>query len=273
MGYRWPFITIRAGGMPYLGGEHNPTISEAKEVLRKTPWLRKKNIGFASRLRELRFAEEQKRKHNVAAGLLVAASGIPLYKGAGKFARIGLRPRIDKLMGRKVSHGKQVADYLEASEQVLNRGVTGKLTGMALRNPKHPVVKAVLPGSKSGIKKLDLEHYSAFRASPTEALDAWAGEVAASMRPGKARESHIAHYQKLQGHLQKLWSKGYNEREALRHVATDPIHENFFRRLAAHKAGPTKHYQKITAGLAAVPAGAGALVAGTTRKNNGGVRQ
>jgi hypothetical protein len=231
--------------------------------------LRKsKKLRLSARLREIRFQQEPPRKHNVAAGLLVAAGGLPLYKGAGKFARIGLRPRIDRLIGNKVSHGKQVADYLEATQHVLNRGITGKLAGVALRNPKHPVVKALLPGAKSGIKKLDLAHYSAFRSSPTEALDAWAGEVAASMRPGKAREAHIAHYQKLQGHLQNLWSKGFNEREALRHVATDPVHENFFRRLAAHKAGPTKHYQKITAGLAAIPATAGAAVAATTRKND-----
>lgn len=256
----------------YHGGERLEPIAGGPGFLN---WVRKPRppeapaVPFSSRLKEIRFAEEQKRKHNVAAGLLVAASGIPLYKGAGKFARIGLRRHIDRFMGNPVSHGKQVADYLEATQHILNRGATGKLTGMVLRNPKNPLVKSLLPGAKSGIKKLDLEHYSAFRSSPTEALDAWAGEVAASMRPGKAREAHIAHYEKLTGHLQKLWSKGYNEREALRHVAADPVHENFFRRLAAHKAGPTKHYQKITAGLAAVPATAGAAVAATTRKQNG----
>lgn len=221
--------------------------------------------------------EEPKRKHNIAAGLTVAAAGLPIYKGAAKFARIGLRPKISQFTGESLSHGKQVVDYLEASQHLLNQGITGKLTGLALRHPKAPIVKRImgrgpseLGSSKSGINKLTREHYSAFRSSPTEALDAWAGEVHAKLRPGIQQTTHLEQYNKLQSHLSDLWSKGYNEREALRHAATDPRHEQLFRRLNKFKAGPTKIYQKVTAGLAAVPAGAGAAVAATTRKNANG---
>lgn len=53
-GYRWPFVTIRAGGIPF-SGLATPTISEAKQVLRKDPWLRKKNIGFETNFSSVPF--------------------------------------------------------------------------------------------------------------------------------------------------------------------------------------------------------------------------
>lgn len=229
---------------------------------------------LSARNRIIRFQEKPEKHHRLLAGALVAASGIPLYKGAGKFTRIGLRSHIDKLAGKSTNYGKVVADYLEASQHILNQGITGKLAGVALRNPKSAPVKwligkgpAELGSARSGINKISREHFSSFRASPTEALDAWAQEVHGQLRPGIQRETHQKQYFQLTKHLNDLHTKGYNDREALRHAANDPQHNQIFKRLAAFKAAPIKNYQKISAGLASVPAKAGLAIAATTKKD------
>ncbi len=256
-------------------GEAADTIRGVRRGRRKVvAWLRSK-LHLQSKLKEIRF--EDKRKHNVGAGLLVAAAGLPLYKGAGKFARAGLRGRIDAFAGRPHNYGKQVADYLEGSQHVLNQGVTGKIAGAALRNPAHPMVKKALrlvpAGPRSelgsvegGINEATREHFGAFRSSPTEALNAWAGELVQSASP-KLQPKLESRYNKLSSHLQDLWSRGYNEREALRHVASDPAHREIFKPLASYKQGVTRNYAKVVAGAAALPATAGLATAATTRKN------
>ncbi len=249
------------------------TISGSRRLGRRgLEWLRSK-LHFQSRLNEIRF-EEAKRKHNVGAGLLVAAAGLPLYKGAGKFARVGLRSRIDKFAGRATSHGKQVADYLEASQHVLNQGVTGKLVGAALRNPSHPIVKkalrmvpagprAELGSVEEGLNKATQEHFSSFR-EPTGGMHAWVSELMAH-KPVNAAANE-ARYLKLQDQLSQLTKEGYNEREALRHAAKDPVHEKLFRPMVQYKNSVVPNYTKIVGAAAAVPAAAGLGVAATTRK-------
>jgi len=255
-------------------------VGEAKEkdFFKKVAQGKISKEELSSRLEEIRF-QEPKRKHNVAAGLAVAAAGIPLYRGAGKFARIGLRSRIDKLAGNPTNYGKQVADYLEASQHILNQGITGKLTGSALRHPESAPVKWLIGKSpkiwdvgspKSGIHPHVLEHYSAFRHSPASALDSWHKEAVSEWRGRKNPEvvKELKKGQKvLSAHLQDLRFRGYNEREALREATKEPLHSNYFRRLIAYKGNPVKNYQKVTTGLAAVPATAGAAVAATTRKD------
>jgi hypothetical protein len=258
------------------------TISGSKRIgKRALRWLRSK-LHLQSKLKEIRF-EESKRKHNVGAGLLVASAGLPLYKGAGKFARVGLRSRIDQFAGRPMSHGKQVADYLEASQHVLNQGVTGKLVGAALRNPSHPVVKkalklvpagprAELGSVEKGINKVTQEHFSSFR-EPTEGMQAWVSELMAH-KPAHSKVNE-SRYLKLQDQLSQLTKEGYNERQALRHAARNPEHEKLFRPMMQYKSSVVPNYTKVVAGAAAIPATAGLAVAATTRKNksaSGGAR-
>jgi hypothetical protein len=250
---------------------------------------------FKSKTRPIHFEAngEPKRKHNIGAGLAIAAAGIPLYRGAGKFARIGLRPRIDKALGKPLNYGKRVADYLEGSQHILNQGITGKVAGSILRNPKSPVIKKILStvphgkelGGAKGLKQTAVEHYSSFRHSPTAALDSWHQEAVDAYRAKKHPETgekftakKLAARKKvademdvgrenLKAHMDLLKYQGYNEREAVREAAKEPLHNDYFRRLFAHKAGPAKRYLAQSAGLAALPAGAGAAIASTTRKN------
>jgi hypothetical protein len=252
--------------------------------------IRARVLELRSMIRPILF--EAERKHNIGAGALVAAAGLPLYKGAFKFGRVGLRGKIDRFMGRPQNYGKQVADYLEASQHVLNRGVTGKLAGVALRNPQSSVVKklvglgpAELGSGAEGLNKMNREHFSAFRSSHNEGLSAWIGEHKhqaegkfVSVGKGKKKkqvpltEIVEGRANKLYDDLSDLWAnKGYNEREALRHVVKDPqAHRELFRNLATMKTPVVGNYAAITGGLATVPATAGLAVAATTRKNRDG---
>lgn len=215
---------------------------------------------------------ESQKKHNVGAGFLVAASGLPLYKGAAKFSRVS------GLLGKSGGAGHKVADYIEASGHILNEGITGKIAGVALRNPTHPAVKWALGkapalselGGSKGLNKVAREHFSAFRSSHTGGLDAWTEELINhwdSKNPKISNEIR-KHAATLQGHLGELWNKGYNEKEALRHAADDPRHQKLFTRMIAYKADVVPTYAKITAGLAAAPLTAGAAIAATKRKTS-----
>lgn len=229
----------------------------------------RKRLGLTSGL--VRF-EEPKRKHNLLAGAAIASIGIPQARGAFKFTRAALNPRIGRFTGKGTHYGKMVADYLEGSQQVLNRGPIGKLAGVVLRNPQAaPVKKAVkwIGGGSSGVNKLNREHFSSFRASPTEALLSWTEEVEAAQRAGSlGARKHGLQSEAAFKHIRDLTAnKGYNETEAIRHVAMNPKHQELFRRLATFKGEYFPRYAQISSGIAAAPLTAGAGVAATKRKN------
>lgn len=234
---------------------------------------------------------QPKKKHNLLAGAAVAAAGIPLYKGAFKLGRVHFAPQISHWTGKPQHYGRQVADYIEASQHVLNQGISGKISGLMLRHPQSHAVKQIVgPG---GMTDLGRQHYSSFRANATEALDAWGAEVSdhygkraaaakKARQPNVAKallskqEEHNAKHIEIQEHLSNLWKQGYNEKEALRHAAEQPEHQDYFRRLItfkkepgadqAGKIGPIRSYAEMSAGLSAAPLAAGAAVAATKRK-------
>lgn len=245
------------------------------------------------------FAEKERsglQKAGIAAGVGAAAVGASFMPAATKLWRIQAREAakkaqsaISKTKGMKNivrsplddpnRGGKIVADYLDASQLAMNRGLHGKVIGKVLQhakaNPGGRVSKTI--GGDFGVS-----HYARFRAGPKEALGHWDWELGESNAlKGKGRGPDWL--TKRQGNIargrdsahaeinNRLWNHGENESEAIRHVATNSQSKDtreYFDLLAAHKAGAAKMYAKkalIAPGL--IVAG-GATAAASSRKKD-----
>lgn len=221
------------------------------------------------------FAEKERsglQKAGIAAGVGAAAVGASFMPAATKLWRIQAREAakkaqsaISKSKGMKNiiksplddpnRGGKIVADYLDASQLAMNRGLHGKVIGKVLQhakaNPGGRVSKTI--GGDFGVS-----HYARFRAGPKEALGHWDWELGESNAlKGKGRgpdwltkrQDNIARGRDS-AHAEinnRLWNHGENEGEAIRHVGTNSQSKDtreYFDLLAAHKAGAAKMYAK-----------------------------
>ena len=254
------------------------------------------------RLRELavkEFADPKKeplslkQKVGIGAGLGAAAVGATLMPAAASMFRIksrnlahsalawgaskrGLRAIIKPPKGDPNRHGRFVADYVEAAQSVLNKGVQGKIAGKVLQhakaNPKGKVAKAV--GGELG--DYGVSHYARFRSGPREAMAHWDSEVGdlinhkgkqkgilgadnnivAGANPNAVRTVNRRRGEMDRGRKavndeinEQLWHHGKSESEALRHVAENTKNKDslaYFRNLAHHNAGAADKYAKIS---------------------------
>jgi hypothetical protein len=248
------------------------------------------------RLRELAAKSESStaQKIGLAAGLGTAALGVSflpasaklaaiqgreiLHRAAGKASQVrGLRkvvrpPNVDANRG-----GRMVADYLDASQAALNRGLHGKLAGAVLRyaseNPGSLIAKKIGGDFK-------VSHYARFRSGPKQALGHWDWEVGELYKNKKLRPGRL---EKIQAEMDRgrraveqemnseMWRRGKSEGEALRHVAANTQNADaraYFDRLAMTKAGVAKQYAKMGA-LAPGAIMAGGGLAWASRKREG----
>ena len=254
------------------------------------------------RLRELavkEFADPKKeplslkQKVGIGAGLGAAAVGATLMPAAASMFRIksrnlahsalawgaskkGLRAIIKPPKGDPNRHGRFVADYVDAAQSVLNKGVQGKIAGKVLQhakaNPKGKVAKAV--GGELG--DYGVSHYARFRSGPREAMAHWDSEVGdlvnhkgkqkgildadnnivAGANPNAVRTVNRRRGEMDRGRKavndeinEQLWHHGKSESEALRHVAENTKNKDslaYFKRLAHHNEGAADKYAKIS---------------------------
>jgi hypothetical protein len=239
------------------------------------------------------FAEGERsglQKAGIAAGIGAAVVGAGFMPAASRLWRIQAREaatvaqskaaksRVLKKFVKSPTNdpnrgGKIVADYLDASQLAMNRGVRGKVIGKVLQH-----AKANPGGAASKVIGGDfaVSHYARFRAGPKEAMGHWDWEVGETYK-GKKRPAEWL--QKRQSEMTKgrdsaqaeinkrLYDHAESESEAIRHVASNSQSKDtrdYFDRLAAHKAGAAKMYAKkalIAPGLI-VAGGSTAAVAG-----------
>jgi len=198
----------------------------------------------------------------IAAGGLLAATSLPLLRGAARFAGARFRPTLaravrplNKEWAKSIgSHGKRVVDYIEGSQQMLNRGVTGKLAGLAIqRNTLNQPAKGLL-------------HTAKFRAGPSSAFSHWTKEVSEKIRPGASADLHATQSRSALAQMNSLMKKGGNESEALKEVATSGAHADLMRRMITSKSKNAKDYSDVTAVIAGAPVAAGAGIYATRNK-------
>jgi hypothetical protein len=293
---------IAGGGLAAAAGYAASKISSRKEMSSRSRLIQfkeKKNDHKALRTAAIAGGVGAAA---VGAALLPGASSLMKIQGRevmsglkGKLSTTkGLRSFINPPKADPNRGGRMVADYIDASQKFLNQGVHGKVLGAALghakRNPEGPVSKAIqkIPGSKGDF---GISHYARFRAGHREALNHWDWEVGemikkrpavstlwGSKKPkGVSKEAHIAsEHETLRTGREKthaaineqLWTKGLNEQDAIRHVATrteDPEIRGYFNKLAITKSGAAKGYAKKALLSPGLIAGGGATaVAGAT---------
>lgn len=231
-------------------------------------------VEFAATLTQ----PEPKRKHRLVLGAALAAPALPLLHGSAKLAQAAWGPKIGKVIGKIAPEtGKRIASsagrmeaYIEGANIASNRGLGGKVAGAILQNPKSKAAKLLVPGKQAR------SHYSAFRASPREALDATFGETLHAIQkkkniPAKMKASLLDKHMQEAGaaldHFDDLTAnKGYNTMEALKHVTRDPRHAAVLRR-GLPKIEYAPQYAGIAAGAAAVPLAVGGAVAATKKRD------
>jgi hypothetical protein len=242
-------------------------------------------IEFAAALPAPPKEEKKKGGHRLLIGAAIAAPAIPLARASLSFAASAYRPalaaqvrKVSPRLAGKIHHpGKQIFDYIEGSQQALNKGVTGKIAGHIIQNPKSRVGKILVP------HKVARSHYSSFRAGPKEAFTSmleevgsnYGGKVSSGKNPPAVRaagQRKLDSYMDEMGHAltdfdNLIQTKGFNEREALRHVTSDQAHANLMRKLVP-KTSWAPRYAQVTGTLAAPPLIAGAAVASTRKKYN-----
>jgi hypothetical protein len=220
------------------------------------------------------FAEEQKksglRKAAIAGGLGVAAAGASLLPGAVPMLRLQGRRLLAQKTGKKSAtyHGENVADYLDASQGALNRGVHGKIAGKVLQRAQKD------PNSRLHKKlgRYRVDHFARFRAGTKEALGHWDYEVDANLKnKGLKRmsESLAKGRKRTQDAVnEQLWKHGKNESEALRAVAKNPDKDvqDYFRHLSRSKDKVYGGYAKKAALAPALVVAGGATAAAASRK-------
>jgi hypothetical protein len=243
-------------------------IKAIAEALRRDP------NSFAKKGRVTHFAEEQKksglRKAAIAGGLSVAAAGASLLPGAVPMLRLQGRRLLAQKTGKKSAtyHGENVADYLDASQGALNRGLHGKIAGRVLQRAQKD------PNSRLHKKlgRYGVDHFARFRAGTKEALGHWDYEVDANLKnKGLKRmsESLAKGRKRTQDAVnEQLWKHGKNESEALRAVAKNPAKDvqDYFRHLSRSKDKVYGGYAKKAALAPALVVAGGATAAAASRK-------
>jgi len=272
----------------------------------------KELAAFTGRLIEFSKQEKEKlstkQKIGVAAGLGAAALGASFMPAAASMMRIQGREmlragsqRASQIKGLQKfvrppgadanRGGRMVADYIDASQAGLNRGIHGKVIGAVLKrakeNPNGWIAKK-LGGD------FQTSHYARFRAGPKSALDHWdwevgeminsqtkgrinpkTGKMKKALNPEKAK---AATDEMARGRSafesewkDKMYRGGMSESEAIRDVATNTkntdIHA-YMDRLAATKAKVAGAYAAkglVAPGLV-VAGGGGAYAASRKEK-------
>jgi len=260
------------------------------------------------RLKEFAAEKEKmslKRKAGVAAGLGVAGVGASLMPAAASMMKIpgrritrealskaskvkGLRGVFKPPAADLHAGGRMVADYLDASQEAMNRGVQGHVAGAILRHAKKNPEGFI---SKNIGGSFQTEHFARFRAGHKEALGHWDWEVgelykhrakgvvnpkSGKMKKGMSPEALAQKHEKLRkgreaAHAEinaRLWKHGENESEAIRHVATKTQNADvrgYFDELAMTKARAAEGYaKKALLAPGAVAAGGAAAAASAT---------
>jgi hypothetical protein len=244
--------------------------------------------------RVIEFSEEKKKlttgqKIGVAAGLGTAAVGAAFLPAAMKMgAIVGRRSLYDakakasasRILGRVVktpnvdpnAGGRMVADYIDASQTALNKGLHGKVAGAVLRHASKNPDGLVAKGLGGGYK---VSHYAGFRGGHKRALGHWDWEVDLARETQLGKDSPALNAWRKRADRQRkavekeindeMYHRGRNEGEALRHVASSSQNkdvQNYFRRLAASKADAADGYAKmslVSPGLIAAGGGTTAL--------------
>lgn len=243
----------------------------------------------------------------LAGGIATAAASLPLL-------RVGARGAFIKkgLIARNPRHTAQnVADYIQGADNLLNKGITGKISGK--------IVQSSIRGrTASGGDLFNPRHFGNFRAGPLNALKHWDAEHSwqiehkvaersgdLSVKSGDVGKTIAAvrnrppngmnhglwnkyldkqqrtvdemHYGREKTHaaIHEQINQGKNEIEAIKHVAynsSDPQVQNYFTHLHNSKLKGFKQYAKIaTISPGLIAGGAAATVYG--RKKNENPRQ
>jgi hypothetical protein len=249
-----------------------------------------------------------KQKVGVAAGLGAAALGASLLPASVSLAKIqareilrGGRSRLSKVKGLQKfvrppgvdanRGGRMVADYIDASQSALNRGVHGAAVGSVLRHAK------ANPGGLIAQKlggDFKTSHYARFRAGPKSALDHWdwevgeminqqgkgrvnskTGQMKKGLSPERIQKEHASMARGREGFdrewKQKMYDGGLSESEALRHVATNTKNadvQSYLDRLAMTKAKVAGGYAKMSLAAPAMVAAGGAGAYASSRQRN-----
>jgi hypothetical protein len=249
-----------------------------------------------------------KQKVGVAAGLGAAALGASLLPASVSLAKIqareilrGGRSRLSKVKGLQKfvrppgvdanRGGRMVADYIDASQSALNRGVHGAAVGSVLRHAK------ANPGGLIAQKlggDFKTSHYARFRAGPKSALDHWdwevgeminqqgkgrvnskTGQMKKGLSPERIQKEHASMARGREGFdrewKQKMYDGGLSESEALRHVATNTKNadvQSYLDRLAMTKAKAAGGYAKMSLAAPAMVAAGGAGAYASSRQRN-----
>lgn len=210
------------------------------------------------------------RKLAIGGGLAAAVTGAALAPAAIPFLRIGARDVVKKGLQKASATkslgwlvkapkkdpneaGRFVADYIEGSQNALNRGVQGKVMGSAIEHmDKNPdgVISKAFGGQEKGLRDFKRGHFAGFRRGTAGALGHWDQEVgwqtenrglgkSAKWLAGRRTEAAANRVATQDAMNDQMWNHGKNEQEALRHVATttqDPKIQKHFTDLAINKS-------------------------------------
>jgi hypothetical protein len=258
-------------------------------------------------------AKKKNRPLVQAAGVAALAGGLSVFPAARRLVGIKARQIGAQNLGIKEAArnqgGKMVADYIEAAQLGLNKGLKGRVVGKTIEHVMaHPEGKVAgafkaVPGAYGSHdlgQRLASEHFARFRSSPLSALHFWDYEhgllreskLAKQTAGAKARGVPLSeritqahqratdemHYGREKTHAaikEQVEKHGKSEMDAIKHVAynhEDPQIQNYFNRLAETKTKAVDMYaKKSLVSPALVAAGTGGIVYG--RKKNQSPRQ